>query len=129
MDRSLGLGYANGTMILVSILLAIFSYWYLSERSLNVNNISTFKVELLYWFAILFSNTLSTALGDFLADSSGLGFAGGALLIGSLLGLIVLATFYTKISRVFLFWIAFVLTRPFGATLETFLQRHMQKEA
>jgi uncharacterized membrane-anchored protein len=123
MDRSLGLGYANGSMILVSILLAIFAYWYFSERSLNVNYISTRKVEILYWVAILFSNTLGTALGDFLADSSGLGFAGGAILIGSLLGIIVIATFYTNVSRVFLFWLAFVLTRPFGATFGDLLTK------
>lgn len=123
MDRSLGLGYANGSIILVSILLAIFSYWYFSERSLNVNYISTRKVEILYWVAILFSNTLGTALGDFLADDSGLGFAGGAILIGGLLALVVIATFYTKVSREFLFWIAFVLTRPFGATFGDFLTK------
>jgi uncharacterized membrane-anchored protein len=127
MDRTLGLGYAKGSMILVSILLAIFAYWYFSERSLNVNYIRTRKVEILYWVAILFSNTLGTALGDFLADSSGLGFAGGAILIGSLLALIVIATFYTKISRVFLFWVAFVLTRPFGATFGDLLTKPHEK--
>lgn len=123
MDRTLKLGYANGSMILVSILLAILGVWYLSERSLNVNYISTRKAEIFYWLAILFSNTLGTALGDFLADSSGLGFAGGAILIGGLLGLLVLATYYTKVSRVFLFWSAFVLTRPFGATFGDLLTK------
>ncbi|WCN36294.1 hypothetical protein [Aneurinibacillus uraniidurans] len=127
MDRSLGLGYAKGSLILVSILLVIFAYWYVSERSLNVNYINTRKVEVLYWVAILFSNTLGTALGDFLADSSGLGFAGGAMLIGDLLALIVLAAFYTKISRIFLFWIAFVLTRPFGATFGDLLTKSHAK--
>ncbi|UQD51245.1 hypothetical protein C0971_03855 [Bacillus methanolicus] len=127
MDRTLGLGYAKGSMILISILLAIFAFWYFSERSLNINYINTRKVEILYWIAILFSNTLGTALGDFLADSSGLGFAGGAILIGGLLGLIVIATFYTKISRVFLFWVAFVLTRPFGATFGDLLSKPHEK--
>ncbi|MEC0182854.1 hypothetical protein P4H61_15325 [Paenibacillus peoriae] len=127
MDRSLGLGYATGSFILVCILLAIFSIWYFSERSLNVNNITTRKVEVIYWIAILFSNTLGTALGDFLADSSGLGFVGGAVLIGSLLGIILLLTYFTNVSRVFLFWLAFVLTRPFGATFGDLLTKSHAK--
>ncbi|ASR47618.1 hypothetical protein B4V02_13515 [Paenibacillus kribbensis] len=127
MDRSLGLGYATGSFILVCILLAIFSFWYFSERSLNVNNITTRKVEVIYWIAILFSNTLGTALGDFLADSSGLGFVGGAVLIGSLLGIILLLTYFTNVSRVFLFWLAFVLTRPFGATFGDLLTKSHAK--
>lgn len=117
MDRTLGLGYANGSMILVGLLLAVLGYWRFSEKSLSVVSIKTFRVEILYWTAILFSNTLGTALGDFLADSSGLGFAGGALLIGALIGLVVLAHFYSRISGVLLFWVAFVLTRPLGATV------------
>jgi len=127
MDRSLGLGYAQGSLILVTILLTIFAVWRFSGSSLSVNQIKTFKVELLYWTTILFSNTLGTALGDFLADSSGLGFAGGAVLIGGLLLLVVLATYFTKISRVLLFWIAFVLTRPFGATMGDFLVKSHEK--
>ena len=117
MDRTLGLGYTKGTLILMTILVAIFAYWRYSDHSFSVQNITTFKVELLYWIAILFSNTLGTALGDFLAHDSGLGFSGGALLIGGLLTLTALATFYTQISKTLLFWIAFVLTRPFGATM------------
>jgi len=117
MDRTLGLGYAKGAMILLTILLCIFAYWRLTAGSLSVANIQSFKVEMLYWVAILFSNTLGTALGDFLADDSGLGFAGGAILIGSLLAVVTLCFYVTKISRVLLFWLAFVLTRPFGATL------------
>lgn len=117
MDRTLGLGYAKGSLILLSILLAVFIYWHRTGSSFSVNNISTFKVELLYWTAILFSNTLGTALGDFLADDSGLGFAGGAILIGGLLAAVIGAVYFTNLSRVFLFWVAFVLTRPFGATL------------
>lgn len=127
MDRSLGLGYPKGSLILVTILLTIFLVWHFSGFSLSVKQIKTFKVELLYWTAILFSNTLGTALGDFLADSSGLGFAGGAVLIGGLLLLAVLATYFTKISRVFLFWVAFVLTRPFGATMGDFLVKSHEK--
>jgi len=117
MDRSLGLGYAKGTLILVTILLTIFAYWRYSNYSFSVQNIRTFKVELLYWIAILFSNTLGTALGDFLADSSGLGFTGGAILIGGLLALTAAANYFTRFSKTLLFWIAFVLTRPFGATM------------
>lgn len=85
MDRTLGLGYMEGSSILLGILLSIFGLWRLSGSSFSVENIRTFKVELLYWTAILFSNTLGTAFGDFLADDSGLGFGGGALLIGSVL--------------------------------------------
>lgn len=127
MDRTLGLGYAKGSLLLVAILIAIFTYWRMTEDSLSVADIRTFKVEVLYWVAILFSNTLGTALGDFLADSSGLGFAGGALLIGSLLVAVLAAYFYTKLSRVFLFWAAFVLTRPFGATLGDVLTKGRDK--
>ncbi|KAB2330834.1 hypothetical protein F7731_19410 [Cytobacillus depressus] len=127
MDRTLALGYMKGSLILVVILLAIFAYWYFSEKSLNINNIKTRKVEILYWIAILFSNTLGTALGDFLADTSGLGYIGGAVLIGSLLAIIVLAFYFTKVSRVFLFWVAFVLTRPFGATFGDLLTKPYEK--
>jgi uncharacterized membrane-anchored protein len=110
-------GYARGSLILLVILGAIFVFWRLSAQSMSVDDIRNFKLELLYWTAILFSNTLGTALGDFLADDSGLGFAGGAALIASLLAAIAIAAWATRISKVFLFWSAFVLTRPFGATL------------
>jgi len=116
MDRTLELGYTTGSAILVSILLLVLLVWYFSEKSLSVTNIKTTKGEIFYWIAILFSNTLGTALGDFLADDSGLGFAGSNILISSVLALVILAFYFTKISRVVLFWIAFVLTRPFGAT-------------
>jgi uncharacterized membrane-anchored protein len=127
MDRSLGLGYARGSMILVSVLALIFGLWRLSGQSFSVDKAQNRKVELLYWVAILFSNTLGTALGDFLADSSGLGFAGGAFLIGGLLLLVAGAVFWTRISRVFLFWVAFVLTRPFGATLGDLMTKPKEK--
>ncbi len=117
MDRSLGLGYAKGSLLLVGILAGIFAAWRLRGHSLAVQDIRSREVEGLYWAAILFSNTLGTALGDFLADSSGLGFAGGALLVGGLLAAVLVAHRFTKVSKVLLFWIAFVLTRPFGATL------------
>jgi len=114
-------------MILVTLLLAILAFWRFSVGSLSVTNIRTSKVEVLYWTAILFSNTLGTALGDFLADSSGLGFAGGALLISGLLALVLAAHYFSQISKVMLFWIAFVLTRPFGATLGDVLTKSHEK--
>ncbi len=117
MDRTLHLGYLRGTIILFSILCAIFVVWRFSGGTMDVEKIRSFRVEVIYWIAILFSNTLGTALGDFLSTSSGLGFEGGALLIGSCLAIILLAKYFTQISRVLLFWFAFVLTRPFGATL------------
>ncbi|NBF02907.1 hypothetical protein GV819_11470 [Pseudomonas sp. Fl5BN2] len=127
MDRTLGLGYASGSLILIAILLTIFVAWRLSGDSLNVNKIQTFRGEMFYWTAILFSNTLGTALGDYLADDSGLGFAGGALLIGSTIVVVVLLKYFTKLSSVLLFWLAFVLTRPFGATLGDFLTKPHEK--
>src|SRR5258705_6575458 len=123
MDRTLGLGYTAGSLILLTVLLVIFALWRLSGASFSVTNIKTFKIELIYWTAILISNTLGTALSDFLADDSGLGFGGGALLIASLLGLVILATFFSQISKTLLFWIAFVLTRPFGATMGDLLTK------
>jgi uncharacterized membrane-anchored protein len=127
MDRTLGLGYACGSLILISILTGIFLMWKLTGDSFSVEHIRSTRTEIMYWTAILFSNTLGTALGDFLADDSGLGFAGGALLIGGMLLLILLAKFYSKISPVFLFWAAFVLTRPFGATMGDVLTKTPEK--
>ncbi len=127
MDRTLGLGYATGSMMLVSLLLITLALWWASEKSLSVTTIHSRRGELFYWTAILFSNTLGTALGDFLADNSGLGFSGGVILIGSLLMLIVLTYFFTKFSRVVLFWLAFVLTRPFGATFGDLLTKTHEK--
>jgi uncharacterized membrane-anchored protein len=127
MDRTLGLGYTKGSLILFSCLLLVLAAWRFSEKTLSVSNIQTTRAELFYWVAVLFSNTLGTALGDFLADDSGLGFSGGALLIGGLLVLVVILTYFTRINRVVLFWIAFVLTRPFGATFGDLLTKPMEK--
>lgn len=127
MDRTLGLGYAKGSLLLVCILIAILALWKASTGTLSVSNVKSRKAELFYWFTILFSNTLGTALGDFLADDSGLGFVGGALLIGSLIMLIALAHFYTRISGILLFWLAFILTRPFGATMGDVLTKSQEK--
>jgi uncharacterized membrane-anchored protein len=127
MDRTLKLGYTNGSIILVTILIATLAFWKFSIGSLSVTNVKTPKAELLYWITILFSNTLGTALGDFLADTSGLGFAGGALLIAGLLAMILAAHYFTQISQVMLFWAAFILTRPFGATLGDFMTKTHEK--
>jgi len=127
MDRTLGLGYSTGSLVLVTCLVVVLAAWRYSEGTLSVDNIGTRKAESFYWTAILFSNTLGTALGDYLADDSGLGFLGGALLIGGLIGAVVLAAWFTKINRVALFWIAFVLTRPFGATFGDLLTKPVEK--
>jgi uncharacterized membrane-anchored protein len=126
-DRTLHLGYLAGTAILLTLLLVVLAVWRLSTGSLSVDRIRSFKVEAFYWTAILFSNTLGTALGDFLADSSGLGFAGGAFLIGGVLSLITLAHFFTPLPKTLLFWAAFVLTRPFGATFGDLLTKTHEK--
>ncbi len=127
MDRTLALGYARGSLIMISCLAVVLAVWRLSEKTLSVSNIQSTRSELFYWAAILCSNTLGTALGDFLADNSGLGFLGGAALISALLGMVLAATFYTKLSRIALFWIAFVLTRPFGATFGDLLTKPIEK--
>ena len=127
MDRTLGLGYATGASILALLLVSILFIWYKSEGSLSVSDIKNFRPEMFYWITILISNTLGTALGDYLADDSGLGFAGGALLIGSLILITALLHYFTKISSVILFWIAFVLTRPFGATFGDLLTKPSDK--
>jgi uncharacterized membrane-anchored protein len=128
MDRTLGLGYMTGSAILVTLLIGILGYWrFLTPHSMSVTNVKDFKIELLYWIAILFSNTLGTALGDYLADDSGLGFASIAAILAASLTAILGAYYFTKISRVFLFWVAFVQTRPFGATLgDTFTKSPAQ---
>jgi uncharacterized membrane-anchored protein len=118
MDRTLGLGYMTGSLILVGLLVTILAYWrFMTPYSMSVTHVTSRKIEVLYWIAILFSNTLGTALGDYLADDSGLGFAGVAVIIAGSLLLILVANYLTNISRVLLFWVAFVQTRPFGATL------------
>lgn len=127
MDRTLHLGYEKGSLILISCLILVLTTWFISEKSLSVSNIQTTKSELFYWIAILFSNTLGTAFGDFLSDNLRLGFVGGALLVGSLIVLTVLAWKFTKMNSVILFWIAFVLTRPFGATFGDLLTKPISK--
>jgi uncharacterized membrane-anchored protein len=127
MDRTLALGYGVGSTILTASLCLILVYWKRTEGTISVTRIKTVRGESLYWAAILFSNTLGTALGDYLSDSSGLGFAGGAALIGTLIAAIVLANFFTPVSKVVLFWSAFVLTRPLGATLGDLMTKSAAK--
>jgi uncharacterized membrane-anchored protein len=122
-DRSLGIGYAGGASLLFVCVMATLAAWYWSQGSISVATVNAPKVEVFYWLAITFSQTLGTALGDWTADDTGLGYDGGALLFGA--GLMVLAAIYywTKVSRVFLFWAAFILTRPLGATVGDFLDK------
>lgn len=127
MDRTLGLGYMKGSLILVTILCCTLAFWKVAIGNLSVQNVRSRKAELLYWITILFSNTLGTALGDFLADDSGLGFMGSNAIISGTLLLILIAYYRTKISHVLLFWVAFVLTRPFGATFGDVLTKTHEK--
>lgn len=126
-DRTLGLGYASGSILLITTLLVILLLWYRSERSINVERITTTNSEVYYWLAFLIANTLGTAAGDFVADQLGLGFADSAMIFTGLLVVIALLHFYTRVSGVLLFWLAFVLTRPFGATFGDWLTKPMDK--
>jgi uncharacterized membrane-anchored protein len=123
MDRTLNLGYAVGSSILAGLLIVVLVVWRVSVGSLAVDHIRSAKVEVFYWTAILVSNTLGTALGDFLSDSSGLGFARSNLIISAAILAIALAYYLTPVSRTVLFWAAFVLTRPFGATMGDLLTK------
>ena len=121
-DRSLGVGYAGGSTLLLVCLAAVLGLWYWSQGTISVNTVSTPKVEAFYWAAITFSQTLGTALGDWTADT-GLGYEGGALVFGAGLAVIAGLYYWTNISRVLLFWAAFILTRPLGATVGDFLDK------
>jgi uncharacterized membrane-anchored protein len=122
-DRSLGIGYTGGASILFVSLMAVLALWHRSQGSISVETVNTPKVETFYWAAITLSQTLGTALGDWLADTGGFGYEGGALVFGA--GLAVLAAIYywTNVSRVTLFWAAFILTRPLGATVGDLLDK------
>ena len=122
-DRSLGVGYPGGTAILLTLLLITLFTWHRSLGSISVETVSTPRAELFYWLTITFSQTLGTALGDWTADSLGLGYLGAAIVFGGLLVLVVAAYQWTRISRTALFWAAFVLTRPLGAVLGDFLDK------
>src|SRR5882724_3249395 len=122
-DRSLGIGYAGGSSTLLFLLLATFGLWYWLLGSISVDTANTPKVEVFYWTAITFSQTLGTALGDWMADSTGLGYEGGSIVFGAALAVVAAAYYWTNVSRVPLFWAAFILTRPLGATVGDFLDK------
>ena len=125
-DRSLGIGYPGGSLLLLAcVLLSLFA-WHRTLGTVDVNSISTPKAETFYWITITFSQTLGTALGDWIADA-GLGYSGGALVFGAGLAVLAILYFATNISRVFLFWAAFILTRPLGATVGDFLDKPVAK--
>jgi uncharacterized membrane-anchored protein len=122
-DRSLGIGYTGGSALLLVCVLAVLGLWYRSQGSVSVDTVNTPKVEAFYWATITFSQTLGTALGDWMADDTGLGYVGAAFVFGAALALVAAAYFWTKISHVSLFWTAFILTRPLGATVGDFLDK------
>ena len=122
-DRSLGIGYAGGSALLLLLVIGSLLVWYRSTGTVSIASVRTPKVALFYWLTILFSQTLGTALGDWTADSAGLGYTGGALLFGALLVLVLVAYRWTRISRTTLFWTAFILTRPLGAVVGDFLDK------
>ena len=121
-DRSLGIGYAGGSSLLLTCLIAVLALWYWSEGTISVNTVTAPKAEAFYWAAVTFSQTLGTALGDWIADT-GLGYEGGALVFAAGLAVIVVLYAATNMSRVVLFWAAFILTRPLGATVGDFLDK------
>jgi uncharacterized membrane-anchored protein len=125
-DRSLGIGYPGGSLLLLACVLASLFVWYRTLGTVDVNRISTAKAEAFYWITITFSQTLGTALGDWIADA-GLGYSGGALVFGAGLAVLAILYFATRISRVLLFWAAFILTRPLGATVGDFLDKPVAK--
>ncbi len=122
-DRSLGIGYAGGSAILLALLGASLWLWYRTTGSVSVSSITTPRAEAFYWVTIMFSQTLGTALGDWTADTAGLGYTGAAMVFGALLLMLVAAYFWTRLSRTFLFWAAFILTRPLGAVVGDFLDK------
>ncbi len=122
-DRSLGIGYAGGASLLLLLLLASLALWYRSLGSVSVSTVSSPKAEAFYWMTIMFSQTLGTALGDWVADTAGLGYLGGAAVFGALLALVLAAHMLTSVSGTALFWIAFILTRPLGAVVGDLLDK------
>jgi uncharacterized membrane-anchored protein len=126
-DRSLGIGYAGGTTILFTLLIASLLLWYRTLGSVSVDTVNSPKSEMFYWVTIMFSQTLGTALGDWTADTAGLGYSGGAIVFSSMLAVIVLAYYRTKISYTVLFWGAFIITRPLGAVVGDFLDKPISK--
>ena len=126
-DRSLGIGYAGGVTILLALLLGSLFVWYRTLGTVAVDTVASPASEAFYWTTIMFSQTLGTALGDWVADSMGYGYGGAAILFGALLAAVAAAYFWTKISHVFLFWAAFILTRPLGAVVGDFLDKPLSE--
>jgi len=126
-DRSLGIGYAGGTAVLFTLLMASLFIWYRTLGSVAVDTVSSPKSELFYWVTIMFSQTLGTALGDWTADSAGLGYGGSAVVFGAMLAVIAAAYYRTKLSHTVLFWAAFILTRPLGAVVGDFLDKPIRQ--
>jgi uncharacterized membrane-anchored protein len=122
-DRSLGIGYAGGATSLFVLLIASLAIWHRTLGSVSINTVSSPKAEIFYWLTIMFSQTLGTALGDWTADTAGLGYTGGAAVFSALLALVVVAYYRTRLSRTALFWAAFILTRPLGAVVGDFLDK------
>lgn len=122
-DRSLGIGYAGGVTILLSLVIGSIFVWYRSLGSVAVDTVSSSKSEIFYWITIMFSQTLGTAIGDWTADTVGIGYTGSALVFSAMLAIVAAAYYRTKISRTALFWVAFVLTRPLGAVVGDFLDK------
>lgn len=122
-DRSLGIGYAGGSSLLLALLLGSLLVWHRTLGSVSVSTVSSPKAEAFYWLTIMFSQTLGTALGDWTADTAGLGYTGAALVFGGFIALVVAAYIWTGVSRTFLFWAAFILTRPLGAVVGDFLDK------
>jgi uncharacterized membrane-anchored protein len=125
-DRSLGIGYPGGSLLLLACVLGSLFAWYRALGTVDVNSVSGPREEAFYWVTITFSQTLGTALGDWIADA-GLGYSGGALVFGAALAILAALYFLTNVSRVFLFWAAFILTRPLGATVGDFLDKPIDK--
>ena len=125
-DRTLGFGYDMGSALLISVLMVILLFWHIREKTINVENISDTSSEIFYWMAFLVANTLGTAAGDFVADQLGLGFADSAMLFTGSLVIIALLHFFSKTSGALLFWLAFILTRPFGATFGDWLTKPLE---
>lgn len=122
-DRSLGIGYVGGSLLLFALVLLVLGLWRWTVGTVSASHIASSRVEIFYWATILFSNTLGTALGDFFADSGGLGYEGAAAVFGAALIVVAALYFWTRVSHTLLFWIAFILTRPLGATLGDFLTK------
>jgi uncharacterized membrane-anchored protein len=127
MDRTLDLGYATGSAVLFSALLITLFLWYTTLKRINITQILSQKEELFYWTAILFSNSLGTAFGDFLGDVVGLSYLEGAFVTAGIIAIVVLLHYATKLNHVLLFWIAFIFTRPFGATFGDLLTKPIAK--